>query len=222
MAQREIDDVDPEPVLIGDGELDRPDDRARQPRALRVEHLQADDARSRRDALIGAARQRAVARHQPGDVRAVPVLIGRDGRAGDEIEEPESGKVGARLQTRINHRDANTPTAQAAAGVGARGVARHDRVGGHSSYRIVRVEHREVFRMDRGGQRVDGGVFAMNDVAVMPQTLAERRAGARPGADDDAHRTSDALTQRDIELRPLRARLTAGCSQPARSDQGAE
>ena len=69
MAERQIDDVDVERVLVDDRELNRPNHVVGRTLALVVENLQANQARRRRHA-------HKCARRKARDVRAVPVAIG--------------------------------------------------------------------------------------------------------------------------------------------------
>ena len=93
------------------------------PRAAIVEHLQADQVRRRGDAGARAERVVAVAGDDPGDVRAVAVVVVRRGAAVDEVDErrdalavlhPDSRRralVGQVVvpggDARVDHRDAD-------------------------------------------------------------------------------------------------------------------
>src|SRR6185436_17851750 len=102
MAERQIDDVDPELRPVLRRELDRVDDGARRAAALRVEDLEHREADARGDAHARLLRLRAPGGDQPGDVRAMPEVVeGLRGAAG-EIEEADAGDVGARLQPGID------------------------------------------------------------------------------------------------------------------------
>ena len=52
MPERQVDDVDLQLVAVLDGELESAQHGARISRAVAIEHLEADDARFRRDAAI--------------------------------------------------------------------------------------------------------------------------------------------------------------------------
>ena len=52
MAERQVDDVDAERSLVGNRELDGADDVAGLAAAVLVQHLEADEADARRDALV--------------------------------------------------------------------------------------------------------------------------------------------------------------------------
>ena len=69
--QRQVDDAQPELVLVGDRVVDGVDDVAGPPGPVRPQHLQAHQPRVRRDAL----ELRAVAGDQARDVRAVAQLV---------------------------------------------------------------------------------------------------------------------------------------------------
>ena len=86
-AEREVDDADVERVLVGDRVVDRRDDGADRAVALRVERLQRDDVRARRDRVAGAVGVEAVAGDDAGDVRAVAPVVVRLRVAVDEIHE---------------------------------------------------------------------------------------------------------------------------------------
>ena len=70
VAQRKIEHVDAEQMPVGDRELDRSDDVVGRALALAVEHLEPDEAGVGRDADKFAS-------DQPGDVRAVTILVVR-------------------------------------------------------------------------------------------------------------------------------------------------
>ena len=74
-AHRQVDDADVVRALVRDRPLERRDDVADDAAAVRVEHLQADEVRRRRDAGVRAARVVAVAGDDAGDVRAVAVVV---------------------------------------------------------------------------------------------------------------------------------------------------
>ena len=57
MAERQIDDVDLERVLVDDGELNRANHVVGRALALRVEHLQPNQARGRRDTHVACPRR---------------------------------------------------------------------------------------------------------------------------------------------------------------------
>src|SRR5215471_12981490 len=52
MPQRQVDDVQVQPLLVDDGELDGVNDVTREPLAVAVEHLQADEVCVRGDPLV--------------------------------------------------------------------------------------------------------------------------------------------------------------------------
>ena len=118
MAERHVDDVDAERRLVRRGELDRGDDVARRSAAGVVEHPEADQVRIRRDALILAAGQRAAARDQAGDVRAVAVAVDRRRRdaalaVGEVVERGDAAReIGDRRDARIDDRDADAVAAR--------------------------------------------------------------------------------------------------------------
>ena len=74
--------------------VERGDDVADPPVAVAVEHLERDDVRGRRDPGAGAAGVEAVARHDPGHVRAVAVVVVRALAIVDEVDE----RIDARLR----------------------------------------------------------------------------------------------------------------------------
>ena len=74
MAEREVDDVDPEQLLVRRGERDGADDVARVADALAVQHLQANEPNIWRHALE-LARQRAAAADEARHVRAVAEVV---------------------------------------------------------------------------------------------------------------------------------------------------
>ena len=75
MAERKVDDTDAEPVLVGNRELERGDDRAGLASAVSVEHAQREQLDARRHARELPVRGRAARANQAGDVRAVAVLV---------------------------------------------------------------------------------------------------------------------------------------------------
>ena len=81
MAERQIDDADVVARAVGDDPFDAVDDVAREAAAVGAEHPDVDEVRAGRDAA-GILRRDAVGRRRvagddPGDVRAVTVVVGR-------------------------------------------------------------------------------------------------------------------------------------------------
>ena len=109
MAERQVQDVDAEEILVRDRELDRADDVGRRALALSVEHAQANQPRVGRhaDKLAG---------DQPGDVRAMTVRIDRRDCANVALSEVVERRdaiveVGTRLDAGVDDRDADTVAA---------------------------------------------------------------------------------------------------------------
>src|SRR5258708_997150 len=110
MPEREIDDLDIELAALGDGELDRRDHVARLAGAVGVEHLEPDEMRRRRHTLI-LSRIGAGGGDQPGDVRAVTVVVvrhGRDAAAREIVERVDAfGELQRGTDAGIDDRDAH-------------------------------------------------------------------------------------------------------------------
>ena len=105
MAEREIQHVDAEEILVRNRELDGAHDVRRVALAFLVEHAQANQPRVGRDTD-------ELARDQPRHVRAMTVRIhGRhcaDIALGKVVERGDAiVEVGARLDARVDHRDAD-------------------------------------------------------------------------------------------------------------------
>ena len=79
-----------------DGVVERRDDVADVAVAVAVEHLEDDQARARRDAAARAIRIVAVAGDDPGDVRAVAVVVVRERLEVDEVHEMDDA-IGAEV-----------------------------------------------------------------------------------------------------------------------------
>ena len=77
MAERQVHDVDAQLALVGGGELDGRDHVARVAVAIGVEHLQPDEGHLGCHSSKSPFGLAAVAADQPGDVRAVTVIIER-------------------------------------------------------------------------------------------------------------------------------------------------
>ncbi len=82
----------PRLLLVPDGEVDGVDHVAGQAGAVFVEHLEDDEAHVGRKALVLAVREAAIAGDQPGDVRAVTVVVGGRGlnAALGEVEKDDA------------------------------------------------------------------------------------------------------------------------------------
>ena len=93
-ADGQVDDADVVGETIREHPVQRGDDVADGALAVRVEHLQRDDIRIRRDTGLLAVRVVAVARDDAGDVRAVAVVVVRLSVAADEVDERGDALVG--------------------------------------------------------------------------------------------------------------------------------
>src|SRR5262249_56406845 len=85
---REVEDAEVERVLVRDRVVDGGDHVADVALAAAVEHLLDQERRAGRDAAPAAARIVAAAGQNPGDVRAVAVVVVRGRLERDEIDEP--------------------------------------------------------------------------------------------------------------------------------------
>ena len=117
MAEREVDDVDLEEVLVGDGELDGADHVAGLAGAALVEHLEADEVHARRHALELGVLQILLPADQAGDVRAVTVVVKRSALADTAIGEVVKRldavtERGRRMDARVDERDGDTRAAE--------------------------------------------------------------------------------------------------------------
>ena len=105
MPERQVDHVDGECFLVRDDEIDRLNHIARVAAAVPVQHFQHENLRSRRDAGVKALRVGAAAGNEPGDMRAVAVVVVRRNRdhliATSEVVEtqnPTRWQVGRNLE----------------------------------------------------------------------------------------------------------------------------
>ena len=205
----------PKGGILRDGIVDRRQHVARVPGPLLVEHLEDDEVRLLRRALILLTGLVAGAANQPGDVRAVPVLIAGAGglhRLGgglgevEKRQDPVLRQVLRRLEPGIDQRHAD-PLAlplgaagdHAATDVEPQGLPEHvpgDRLGGRVHDRVDRHppdarvggERRDVGRRQRGGQAADGGVQLMNLSSLGGEPGGHRVGGAPCRPQDDPHR----------------------------------
>ena len=209
MAERQIDDVDAEGSLVGDGEVDGVDHIARVALAVGVEDAQGDDPGARRDTFVLPVGGRAAAAEQARDVRPMAVVVsGRDQISRSAVEEvvevETAGEVVDRLDAGIDHRYADARSGErrrrqservakrgdrrTRTGAARNGVAEDLRVGMDAGDgRVARI-HRDVAAGDIRGQRAEPRVFAKHGIAARVQRLLDGRARAGQRRDDDALR----------------------------------
>ena len=116
MAERQVDDVDAEHVLVGNRELDRTNDVACLAGAGAVEDLQSDKLHARSHALEFRVFAGLQATDQAGNVRAVAVVVVRPRphcAAGGEVVERLDAMTesGGRKDAGIDHRHGDTVAA---------------------------------------------------------------------------------------------------------------
>ncbi len=203
MPERHVDDPDVPQAPVVDRPVDRLDDVARQPRAVRAHRTQADDVRAGSDVADDAR-----------DVRAVAVQVAfadADGRAGEvEAERHAAAQVRMpRVHARVDHGHpdaaAGEPTHPRERAlphlVGANRLGRHGRhrphreVPGHAGDVGVRAQVAKL----PAGHFEDGGI---------PQALLDARAVPRrqnlellvAAAHDDVGRRLDARREPLAEI----------------------
>ena len=86
MAERQVDNLNVQPVLVGRDEFERRNHVARLARSLAVENLQTNKADVRRDALVLEIRLDAAAADEPGDVRAMAEVVVGAGRSATAVD----------------------------------------------------------------------------------------------------------------------------------------
>ena len=109
VAEREVDDLHVQLRAVGRHVFDRFDDVARRALARLVEDLEAGERHVGRDAGKLSVGERAAAADQPGDERAVAVVV--EGRhrnaAAREVEEGRDADVNGRRDAGVDERDAD-------------------------------------------------------------------------------------------------------------------
>src|ERR1041384_582116 len=113
MAERHVDHVDAERILVGDRELQPRDDGARRSAAAVVEAAQPDHVRRGGDAFELSTGELAGSSDETGDVRAVPVAVNGCGRnaalaVGEVVERADASReIGYVRDAGIDDRDAD-------------------------------------------------------------------------------------------------------------------
>ncbi len=226
MAQRQVDDIDPEEAAIRHGELNGADDIARAPAARRIEHLQPHELDFGSHALHRPVGETLRATDETCDVRPVAVVVVRQAppdAAAREVEErlDSAREGGRRVDARVDERDGHPLPG------GAPGGQPHGREGRVAGDRVVLAEEGERragrdHRIDgapvrRGAaahgvelgsreihrQGVDGLVLGSNLFASRSELLLQPCAIPRPGLHNHPRRTTFTLRlgQGSVEAR---------------------